>query len=230
MAEPPLYDPDPDPDPSDDSAPRAQAVPPAAVKTRPAPAPLVGTGGIGTSFADPGDKARYLAAKRRGATEEQALLVGDPGIGAPALGKIDTAQAYGVAVPEDWLRKTYGDDPAAWRTARVQLKVGDKTITVPIVDIGPGRKARARGVVSDITDLLWKGLGQGEENPQVSIKLVEGGGPDYVSNRYGWDQEQRQIAAALAQPLALGEGAQAQAPLELGDMFPALRGWLGAQQ
>lgn len=215
MPDPPLYNSD-DPDPDPPSSP---------VSTGPVAAPLVSTGGLGTNFADPGDRRRYLAAKERGASEEQALLVGDPGIGAPALGTVNTAQAYGVAIPEDYLRKTFGDDPAAWRTARVQLKVGDKTITVPIVDVGPGKKSRARGAVSDITDLLWKGLGLKDENPQVNIKLMPGAGPDYSSDRASWDAEQKQISAALQTPMALSSPA----PTPLGSAFPNI-GALGQSQ
>lgn len=193
MPDPPLYTPDdPDPDP---------------VTTGPAAAPLVMTGGVGTMFGDAGDRRRYFAAKARGASEQQALSVGDPGIGAGSLGTVNTAQAYGVAVPEDWLRKTFGDDQSNWRKARVQLKFGDKVITVPIVDIGPGKTARSRGVVSDMTDMLWKGLGVEGDNPQVTVKLLPNYGPDYQSDRQAWNQEQQQIAQALSIPLALGSPA-----------------------
>lgn len=187
------------------------------VVTGPAPAPLVSTGGLATTFGDPGDVRRYLAAKQAGKSEKQALKVGDPGIGAPALGTVNTAQSYGVAVPVDWLEKTFGDDQSAWRKARVQLSIGDKTITVPIVDVGPGKGPRSKGVVSDMTNLLSSGLGAGGMD-QVNIKIMPNQGPDYQNDRAGWDTEQKQIAEALKTPMALGSPA----PTPLGRMFPSI--------
>jgi hypothetical protein len=154
-------------------------------------------------FGDPGDVRRYWEKKRAGGTEQQALEVGDPGIGSPYLGTINTTQVYGVAVPEDYLRKTFGDDPSNWRKARVQLRIGDRTITVPIVDVGPGKGQRAKGVVSDLTHLLDQALGT-EGMGQVNIRLLPNAGPDYSTDRANWDAEQKQIASAFANPLALG--------------------------
>jgi hypothetical protein len=74
--------------------------------------------GIATTFADQGDPLAYQDAIARGATEEQALEVGDNGIGHESLGRINTNQNYGIAVPEESLRRTFGNDPAAWRKAR----------------------------------------------------------------------------------------------------------------
>jgi hypothetical protein len=55
--------------------------------------------GYATTFADQRDLAAYHAAINSGATEEQALKVGDNGIGNEDLGKVRTSQSYGRAIP-----------------------------------------------------------------------------------------------------------------------------------
>jgi len=201
---PPLFTPnDLDPDPDPDESPELRRGDLVRMPTRPG-AVVTGpaTSGLGSMFGDPLDVARYYTSKYRGESEQKALRKGDPGIGSPYLGEIDTTKALGVAVPHDVLTRTFGSNPAAWRTARAQVNFRDKTFNVPIVDIGPGKEPRGRGVVTDLSAPLWQALGldpaQGLAN--VQIQLLGNAGPDYTSARADWDQEQTQIAQALQVP------------------------------
>src|SRR4029077_18769140 len=69
--------------------------------------------GDATNFGGLYDQIRYNQALEAGKTEQQALKVGDPGIGTPRLGTINTASHYGVAVPTDVLRANFGNDQSA---------------------------------------------------------------------------------------------------------------------
>lgn len=174
--------------------PVAPVVPPPAVTTGPATLPI--TTGLVTTFADPGDLKKYQDAKAAGKTEKQALAVGDNGIGHPSLGTVSTPNAYGVAVPRDVLQANFGDDPANWRTARANLTVGDRTVQVPIVDLGPGNKPQARGVVVDATHPLAQAMGL-TGSDKASYSLVANAGPDYIKNPTEWNNEQDRIASNL---------------------------------
>jgi hypothetical protein len=143
------------------------------------------------------DLLKYQQAKARGASEQHALSVGDNGIGAPSLGSVKTPSTYGVAVPTSYLRANFGNNPAAWRTARAQITYGGQTVQAPIVDIGPGSKPQRRGVVTDFTDLLAQGLGSGDK-AKVSMKLVGNAGPDYTVDPDSFQNEQTQIANQIA--------------------------------
>jgi hypothetical protein len=91
--------------------------------------------GYATQFGGLYDQIRYNRELARGKSVRQALAKGDPGIGAPRLGTVNTASSYGVAVPTEYLRTHLGNDPAAWRTARAQLQVGDQTVVAPFIDM-----------------------------------------------------------------------------------------------
>ena len=102
-------------------------------------------------FADQPDKDRFDAAIAAGKTEDQALQVGDNWIGAKPLGRVSTGNSYGVAVPEEYLQRHFGNDPANWRTARADLTYNGQTVRVPFVDIGPSPEKQAEGIITDIT-------------------------------------------------------------------------------
>lgn len=152
--------------------------------------------GIATTFATPGDIEAYREAKARGKTEEQALLVGDNGIGSAELGNIATPKVYGVAVPESKLTEIFGYDPAAWRKARAVITTDKHDIVVPIVDLGPGEKAKSRGVVTDYTDLLGKALGA-KGFDSTNLTIIKNAGPDYLTERDSWNSEQKLIKKSL---------------------------------
>jgi hypothetical protein len=154
------------------------------------------TNGYATKFADQGDLAAYHRARANGASEQEALQVGDNGIGNDDLGTVNTPNTFGVAVPREQLQKQLGNDPAAWRTARAMVTVNGHRAVVPIVDIGPGTKAQSRGVVTDLTGPLASAMGSSGFDP-VGISLVRNAGPDYLTDRKGWYAEQQRIASQL---------------------------------
>jgi hypothetical protein len=158
--------------------------------------PEVQYSGYATNFADQKDLLRYQKAKAAGKSERQALAVGDNGIGAPSLGTVSTPNSYGVAVPTSFLRQHFGNDPAAWRTARAQVTYGDTTIQVPYVDVGPGKKQQSKGVITDLTYPLSQGLGTGDMS-KVTIKPLPNAGVDYNTNKEDWQTEQGQIQQQL---------------------------------
>ena len=157
--------------------------------------------GYATNFADPGDLARYRAAIARGASEQEALSVGDNGVGSPNLGSISTSDAYGIAVPTSYLRANFGSDPAAWRTARNRIVVNGQEITVPYIDIGPGKGPQARGVIADLSYPLSQAVG-GTGRDRIELNPVANAGPDYLKDQEGWQAEQ----AALGSDLHGGSG------------------------
>jgi hypothetical protein len=152
--------------------------------------------GIATTFADHADIEAYNRAKAGGASEEQALEVGDNGIGSKHLGEVRTTNAYGVAVPEQQLIDQFGQDPEAWRKARAVVNIGGQRVTVPIVDVGPGKKALANGVVTDLTGPLAKAL-QSQGYSPAQISLIANAGPDYTADPTNWYAEQKKIRSSL---------------------------------
>src|SRR5215469_10468483 len=155
-----------------------------------------GTSGLATTFADPGDIARYKAARAAGKSEEEALMVGDNGVGNPALGGIDTTKSYGIAMPENWLRRQYGNDKSAWRRARALLTVNGQTIQVPYVDTGPGQGPQSKGIVTDLSYNLAKALGS-TGLVKATVQPGGKGGADYLDDPDSWQEEQDQIVSQL---------------------------------
>jgi hypothetical protein len=155
--------------------------------------------GDATNFGGLYDQIRYNQALAAGATVQQALKQGDPGIGTPRLGTINTASHYGIAVPTDVLRANFGNDESAWRTARAELNVGDQTVTVPIIDVGPGKKQQKSGVVVDVSNPLSDALG-GFDRTKASVKLIPNAGPDYKTHPDDWHDEQADIRKQLSTP------------------------------
>jgi hypothetical protein len=155
--------------------------------------------GIATNFAGLYDQIKYAAAKAAGLSDTQASAKGDSGVGAPRLGTVNTANAYGVAVPTEYLRKNLGNDPADWRSARAQLTVGDKTVMVPFVDIGPGSDQRKKGVIVDVTKPLSDAMG-GFDYAKANLKIIPNVGPDYKTNQDEWYNEQDAIAKQFPNP------------------------------
>lgn len=118
----------------------------------------------------------------------------DPGVGAPRLGKINTndPNVFGIAVPEEALRYNLGDNPAAWRKARVIVvdpKTG-KRLTLPIVDLGPSNPSAN----ADFTEGANRFFGN-SDNRSYQMKIVANAGPDVEKDERSFMDEQ----AALAQ-------------------------------
>jgi hypothetical protein len=111
------------------------------------------------------------------------------------------------------MTKLYGgraSDPsttANWRTARAQVTVNGKTYVVPISDDGPGKRPLKEGRVTDLTSDLAKGIPgwmSDDSDGPVQIKLLPpGSGPDYLTDRKGWQAEQENIGKQLT-PTPLG--------------------------
>jgi N-acetyl-anhydromuramyl-L-alanine amidase AmpD len=122
------------------------------------------------------------------ATPEDIASGQDNGVGAPKLGKLDTTQVAGVAIPEAVLQQMFGRDwAAAARQARVDVvdPATGKRLRVPIVDLGPSTDA-----ISDMTPALSQYFG-GDKN--LSIKIVPKAGPDVVKNPQLFYDEQAAI-------------------------------------
>jgi hypothetical protein len=159
------------------------------------------TRGTTTVFATPKDLANFA--------RTHSLATGDNGIGHPVLGKVNTANSFGVAVPKDIMTKLYGgkaDDPsttAYWRTARAQITINGQTYVVPISDLGPGSGPQAAGRVTDFTSYMARGAGwmKDDDYGPVQIKpLPPGSGPDYLTDRKGWNSEQEDLRKQLFRP------------------------------
>jgi hypothetical protein len=163
--------------------------------------------GYATTFGDPGDQERYAKAKAAGKTENQALRVGDPGIGTPSLGTVSSANTYGVAAPTHYLRQQFGNNPASWRTARARVTIGGQSVTVPYVDVGPGSGAQKKGVVTDVTHPLAQAFG-GFDKTKAKIEALPNAGPDYINDKEAWFKEQNAIASSLNVPQAKQPGAE----------------------
>ncbi|HEX4716673.1 MAG TPA: hypothetical protein VH164_17280, partial [Ktedonobacteraceae bacterium] len=158
-------------------------------------------------FGDQGDIDRYHAAKAQGASDSEAFQVGDNGIGAPALGGLQTTNLYGAALPTWVLRSRLGDSPAAWRKARLDIvdPSSGNRLRVPIVDLGPSASQEAKGVVADFTpgvDQYFNNQGGGKN---LMFRLVKNAGPDVNSDTPDWNNEQ----AAIASGVDVGQTAKA---------------------
>jgi len=163
----------------------------------PPPNNLLNFAGIATQFGSLDDLLRYKVAKAQGATEKQALAVGDNGIGHHYLGSVNTTNSYGVALPMERLVQTLGTDPANWRKARAEITLGDQTtMAVPIIDVGPGTKQQARGVVTDVSAPLARGFGDFDVT-KAQVKILPNAGPDYTSDPDAWYNEQTAIGKQL---------------------------------
>jgi len=122
------------------------------------------------------------------ATPDDVASGQDPGVGSAKLGKLDTTQAWGVAVPLDVLTSQLGNNPAAWRKARgdvVDPQTG-KRLRLPIVDVGPSNP----NALFDMTPGVSAYFG-GDKT--LSVKLVPNAGPDVNKDPASWGDEQAAI-------------------------------------
>jgi len=112
---------------------------------------------IATSFADPADIERYLAAKAAGKTEQEALDVGDNGIGCwgdntkQGSGARSSLPAHVIIARWGYMKNGRG------RLIRVFL--GEKWIDTILSDEGPGPKEEAEGHGLDLNFDAWAALG-----------------------------------------------------------------------
>ena len=108
---------------------------------------------IASSFADPGDVARFHRCKRAGGTDQQCFKVGDNGIG--CWGDDTTGPVPGCALPrEDW-------KPLGTRAhgAKVIVTANGKTITCRLMDTMPSRANIKNGCGIDLNPAAVKALG-----------------------------------------------------------------------
>jgi hypothetical protein len=126
------------------------------------------------------------------ATPDDVASGADTGIGSPRLGKLDTTQVAGVALPEWVLQSQLGSNPAAWRRARVDVvdPSTGRRLRVPIVDLGPRGDRENAGVIGDMSPVLSRYFG-GDKN--LAIKLVPNAGPDVTRDRGLFYDEQDSI-------------------------------------
>jgi N-acetyl-anhydromuramyl-L-alanine amidase AmpD len=120
------------------------------------------------------------------ATPQDIATGQDNGVGAPRMGKLDTTQVAGVAIPEEALRAKYGNNYAAWRQARVDVvdPSTGKRLRLPVVDFV------GADVAVDMTPFVSKYFG-GDKN--LAVKLVDNAGPDVVKNPQLFYDEQAAI-------------------------------------
>ena len=112
---------------------------------------------IATSFADPADIARYLTAKAAGKTEEQALAVGDNGIG---YWGDNTKKGSGArsSLPAHVITGRWGSmQNGKGRLIRVFYKGG--WLDTILSDEGPGPKEEAEGHGLDLNFDAWAAFG-----------------------------------------------------------------------
>ena len=169
--------------------------------------------------------------QQAGAAQGKATVFGyqdpeDIGVGAPALGNLSTDNDFlhGVAVPHKTLIRELGNNPAAWRSARVQItNVGNlQTMTVPIVDLGPGRVPLRRGVAVDFTQAVDNAFNNqgGDAGNMFHTKILPNAGPDVRTDPAAFWAEQAELnqrrnllpSGTVAGPdITVGAGADAAA-------------------
>lgn len=146
--------------------------------------PDSGTEAMASVFADPGDLERYRAAKEQGATEEQALLVGDNGQGAWGDDTTSTNIPI-VALPADTPGLKRGRLVEVWGPqGKVIAKVGDKM---------PNYGDLKGKATIDLNPAAAKIVGHGGGLAPVTWKWADGGAQDTVASQYG-----QQIDSAMA--------------------------------
>jgi hypothetical protein len=189
--------------------------------------------GDGTVYATPKDLWTFADLKKQGKSDSYANTYGDSGIGSPSLGKISTANTYGVAAPRDYLIKHFGADYDAkgnllpdqpkWRTARAQVTINGNTFLVPITDIGPGTGQLKDGVVTDLTQPFHSALNLPDRFSGVTVSYIPNAGPDYKKDPDGFYTEQ----AAIGRALQSAPGSQI-ATSGYGALSPGKKPWLGS--
>lgn len=112
---------------------------------------------IATSFADPKDLLRYQEAKSEGKTEQQALAVGDNGIG---FWGDNTKQGSGArsSLPESDIVKRWGT-MSAGRGRLIRVWLGNKWQDTILSDLGPGKKEVEEGHGLDLNYDAWAYFG-----------------------------------------------------------------------
>jgi hypothetical protein len=166
--------------------------------------------GIATVFATPEDLARYQDAKAHGLSDAEAFAFSDNGIGNRKLGGLRTPELVGVAIPEEVLRARYGNNPAFWRTLRIDVvdsSTGQR-LRLPIVDTGPSAGQQAKGIAADFTPFVDNYFGNQGGGKKYLFKIVENAGPDVLKNPQDFADEQ----AALKQGVDVSAISKAQQP------------------
>jgi hypothetical protein len=127
------------------------------------------------------------------ATDDDIRTGQDNGVGSPKLGRINTNQTAVVAVPEGALQQKFGNNPAAWRKARVDVvdTTTGKRLRLPIGDLGP------RGDLSAVIDQSPFVANYFGGDKTLSVKLVPNAGPDITKNPQLWLDEQAAIKQGI---------------------------------
>lgn len=116
-----------------------------------------------TSFADPADIAAYRRAIARGASEQEALAIGDNGVGCWG-DDMTSAQPYCALPPEDIIEK-FGS-MAAGKHAPVSVTANGRNIICRLGDRMPARAHITNGAGIDLSPAAVSELGL---RPPVSI-------------------------------------------------------------
>ncbi len=96
---------------------------------------------IASSFADAADIAAYKRAISEGKSEQDALAVGDNGIGAWGDDTTDESKAMCALPPDDWLARWGSGEKA--RGKKIEVTYRSKTIVCELRDTMP-RKAKIK--------------------------------------------------------------------------------------
>lgn len=117
------------------------------------------------------------------------------------FGKLRASDAIGLHVPRGYLQKNLGSDPGAWRRARADLTVGNRTMRVPMFD-SPGRHGRA----FEPTDRLAHAMGTNDLSGARMQHQAEAG-PDYMTDPQAFHEEQGRLGNELGMRQAMMGGA-----------------------
>ncbi len=139
---------------------------------------------LGTGFGGNGDLARYNAAKASGATEAQALAVGDNGIGKWGA---NTAGNVPLVALAPQIARAYGLDPNQLNGQLVQASYGGKTVTAKVGDVLPDNSKNGSAIDLNPAALNQLGVDDADNfkdkvafrllasNPDSSPSILPGG-------------------------------------------------------
>jgi hypothetical protein len=133
------------------------------------------------------------------ATPQDLASGQDNGVGAARLGGLSTPDTAGIALPEWVLQSKFGNSPAAWRKARVDIvdQTTGKRLRVPVVDLGPGPGPQQAGVVADLTPFVNSYFGNQGGNKNLMFKFADTTGPDVNKNPQLFADEQAAIKSGF---------------------------------
>jgi hypothetical protein len=112
---------------------------------------------FGTSFADPADVAAYDAAIARGMSPEEALAIGDNGIGC-YNNKTREGSGPQVALPPEFMLARFGGEAQA-QGQPIKISLNGKTVVAKIGDVMPHLGEEPSGALIDNNPDVVRALG-----------------------------------------------------------------------